>query len=108
MTEISVYPADYQDLIRTAVAIKFLIYVNGGGATKSIVEDVLMMRLPSVDRSLAHGVMNDIEFHGFDAASIRNKQWRFDETAGPQLSEYPEIGKIERIRWYRGKPECFN
>jgi len=41
-------PPEYQPLIEESMAIKWLIYINGGNATKSSVEDVLRLRHPEV------------------------------------------------------------
>lgn len=90
-------------LIAEAVAIKWLIYVNGGNACKSAVEDVLMARHDGLTRYVAHEVMNHIEFHQVALGSFLHSRWQ-ESTPEPQMEAYPEIKTCD-IRWYRGRPE---
>ena len=97
---------NYWNLIREAISIKYLIYMNGGNASKSAVEDVLMKRL-GTGRYNAHQVMNIIEFYNLDASCIVNKRWTYTNWENPVMRNYPEILETSTIKWYRGKPEIF-
>lgn len=67
-------------LIKQAVEIRFLIVANGGMATKSVVEDVLMARHAGLGRTEAHDILNHIEYHNIGQP---------DDL--PELADYPEI-----------------
>ncbi len=98
-------PPELQPLIDESCAIKWLIYINGGNASKSIVEDVLILRNPNTDRFVAHDVQNIIECHCLLQSSFINRRWLADGNE-PTLQDYPEINQLERypIKWYRGNP----
>ncbi len=98
-------PPELQPLIDESCAIKWLIYINGGNATKSTVEDVLILRNPDCDQFTAHDVQNLIEYHCLLQSSFINRRWLGvgDE---PTLQDYPEINQLARypVKWYRGNP----
>ena len=105
MTYAPYIPPELQNLIDESCAIKWLIYINGGNATKSSVEDVLILRNPNTDRVVAHDVQNLIEYHCLLQSSFINRRWLADGNE-PQLQDYPEINQLARypVRWYRGNP----
>ncbi len=98
-------PPELQPLIDESCAIKWLIYINGGNASKSTVEDVLILRNPDCDQFAAHDVQNIIEHHCLLQSSFINRRWLADGNE-PQLQDYPEINQLARypVRWYRGNP----
>ena len=76
-------------LIKEALEIRRLIIINGGMATKSTVEDVLIMRHPNLSRYDAHGIMNHIESTNRDMRINR----RDNDT--PSLDDYPELLTVQ-------------
>ena len=97
-----VWPDEYAALVREAIAIRWLIYINGGNASKSVVEDVLLSRHGEIDRSFAHDIMNAIEQHDLCGAMFRDRRWYGG--AEPAFADYPEIARAD-IRWYDGRPQ---
>ncbi len=98
-------PPELQPLIDESCAIKWLIYINGGNASKSTVEDVLILRNPDCDQFAAHDVQNIIEHHCLLQSSFINRRWLADGNE-PQLQDYPEINQLTKypVKWYRGNP----
>ena len=98
-------PPEHQPLIDESMAIKWLIYINGGNATKSAVEDVLRLRHPEVDGFLAHEIQNLIEYHCLLQETFIMRQWNH-KTPEPRLQDYHEINRLEKypVKWYRGNP----
>ena len=88
-------------LVRDALAIGWLIYMNGGIATKSAVEDVLMLRHEGLDRTAAHDITNLIEYYDLSSSALRTRTWDRNWGDPPSLAEYPEILQAH-IRWPRG------
>lgn len=78
----------FDELVQAAIRIRHAVYQAGGMATKSGVGDVLIHRY-GVDSTLAHEVMNHIEYHDLD--SLR---WWRGEGDAPTLAEYPEIALV--------------
>lgn len=82
------------DYIIEAIRIRFLIVKAGRMATKTAVEDVLMIRHPELDRAAAHDVMNTIEYTQAERPYFRFRDrgicWIAD-TPEPQPGDYPEI-----------------
>ena len=98
-------PPELKPLIDESCAIKWLIYINGGNATKSTVEDVLMLRHPDIDHFTAHEVQNLIEYHCLLQQTFIMRQWNYPSPE-PELSDYPEINQLNKypVKWYRGNP----
>lgn len=89
-----------------AIRIRYLIVRAGGMATKTAVEDVLIMRRTVPDRSTGHQIMNDIEYHRLDV--MPGRPWPEQRYgAEPDPADYPEICKVDSIRFYRRQePPC--
>lgn len=81
-----------EDLMREATEIQYVILVAGGMATKTTVEDVLMLRHPGLDRYNAHNILNDVEFYNL---KIRKPYAGEANPERPTLDDYPEIGQVE-------------
>lgn len=93
---------NFEQLVREAVDIRYLIVRAGRMATKSLVEDVLMARYPaSVDRRLAHDVLNYCEWQQEERKYFRFRQggltW-IAEIAPPAPSDYPQIQEVLNVR----------
>lgn len=101
VTVYDVWPKDYSSKVREAIAIRWLISTHDGNASKTAVEDVMILRHPTLGRVTAHEIMNDIERHQLDLRACRHND--FDGAEPPQLGDYPEILQAD-IRWYKGKP----
>ena len=87
------------DLTKEALRITEVIVVNGGMATKSAVEDVLMAMFHSLTRYRAHAIMNHLEVN-----NMRIPDRRFDRDDVPTLDEYAQYMEDVEIRWYKGNP----
>lgn len=87
-----------------AMDIKWLIFTNGGNATKSAVEQVLMARHPGMLHADARELTNAIEYHDTLGPSLRAQRWMRSDPE-PALADYPQILTAD-IRWYRGVPAC--
>ena len=87
------------DLTREALRITEVIVVNGGMATKSAVEDVLMEMFQSLTRYRAHAIMNHLEIN-----NMKIPDRRFNHVDTPTLEEYAPYMKGVEIKWYRGNP----
>lgn len=96
-------PPELQPLIDESCAIKWLIYINGGNASKSTVEDVLILRNPDCDLFTAHDVQNLIECHCLLQSSFINRRWSANGNES-RLQDYPEINQLTKcpVKWYRG------
>ena len=68
-------------IIIEALNIRGAIIANGGMATKSVVEDILMLRHP-IDRFQAHEIMNHIEYYNLNSNKTSS------------LDDYPEISQV--------------
>jgi hypothetical protein len=83
--------SEFEALVHEAVEIKYVIFEAGGMATKTAVEDVLMLRHPGLGRHEAHDVLNRAEFLNL---KIR-KPYACEANADrPTLDDYPEIGQV--------------
>jgi hypothetical protein len=80
----------YGELLQEAINIVYIIYSMGGMANKSTVEDVLMLRHPSVDRAKAHDIMNHIEYYNLTG----HKALRIMALNPPSLFDFPEISQV--------------
>ena len=80
----------YGKLLQEAINIRYVIIAMGGMATKSCVEDVLMVR-HGINRGKAHDIMNHIEFNNLDLFLIQR------EFSGkpPTLLDFPEIAQVD-------------
>ena len=81
----------FEMLVNEARDIRFVIVKAGGMATKSAVEDVLMLRHSEIGRSEAHEVTNYIEQNNIDAFPMRR---RFEMDIEPTIEDFPEIRNI--------------
>jgi hypothetical protein len=84
--------SEFEALVHEAVEIKYVIYKAGGMATKTAVEDVLMLRHSGLDRYEAHDVLNRVEFLNL---KIRKPYACEANTERPTLADYPEISQVE-------------
>lgn len=57
---------EFNENVVLAVEIRAELIRMGIMATKSRVEDAMMMTSSAVDRTYAHGIMNHIEYHNVD------------------------------------------
>lgn len=83
----------FNELIMEAIDIRFLIVKAGGMATKSIVENVLMLR-HQIERLDAHDIMNHIENCRVDQDYFRGSIWQAKHKNEPAASDYPEISRM--------------
>ena len=80
----------YDKLLQEAIDIRYVIVSMGGMATKSCVEDVLMLR-HGINRPNAHDIMNHIEFNDLDRFPLR----RGFSGKPPSLFDFPEIAQVD-------------
>lgn len=76
-----------------SLRVKFLIYTSGGNATKTAVENALMIRYPGIERDILHDVQNHIERKNLVPWRwISGKQYEWTGPGKPPLSaDWPEI-----------------
>jgi len=94
-------------LLIDAVRVTYAIVKAGGMASKSIVEDVLMLK-HGVGRDLAHDLTNLIESINMSYKGI----WDHEDpnetptkyTAMPTIAEYAEYLRVVYVKWYQGVP----
>ncbi len=96
------FDAYWQNLIDESVNVKWLIDRNKGNCCKSAVEDVLMVRYPGLTRYDAHEAQNHVECYNLDGSSFLRRAWMLPRPE-PELSNYPEIGKV-KIKWFKDSP----
>lgn len=84
----------FAHLIAVANRIKSAIYHHGGLATKSAVEDVMMVMYDGLTRGPAHDVMNYLEYHHVPVLGE-------DEVT---LDEFAPYLKVVEIQWWKGDP----
>jgi hypothetical protein len=92
--------ADRCALIREAINVRWLIYSGGGNASKTAVEDVLLMRHVHLDRAEVHEIMNHIEYHDLLSRTIRSRAW-CETWPEPTRADWPEIGNCTTIKWWK-------
>lgn len=85
--------ANWDALVLEALQVKEIIYTNGGIATKSAVENVLMAKHGELDRGESHSILNHIEFQNFPVAGH-----------DPDMAEWAEFFASVRIKWFHGNP----
>lgn len=73
--------------------LQFLIVQAGGMATKSLVEDMLMLR-HNIDRYTAHEYTNENERLNVQYFRIGNGI-RWIKGDAPALKDYPEVNQVE-------------
>ena len=85
---------DWEKLLRDGHIIKRIVYHNGGMATKTMCENVLMKR-HGLDRGWMHTVMNSLE--------SRNDP--MGERPAPEImAEWRQYFIGEDCHWFRGNP----
>jgi hypothetical protein len=80
----------YQKILAEVDAIRFLIVVGGGMATKTKVENVLMAR-HELDRSDAHTFVNLAEGENNRAFSMLARGTVWNGPTTPTLDDFPEL-----------------
>ena len=88
---------EYTRLLEEARDIRYVIYVTGGNATKTVIENVLMARNPGLGRGDAHMVTNSVEGRDLDPFP---RQRVFTGREAPTMADYPEIAAAG-VRYYR-------
>ena len=88
--------------ILEAIRIRYLIVREGGMATKTAVEDVMILRGTVPDRYAGHQIMNDIEFYNLSVWPGR--AWPAHYGEEPALADYPEIFKVG-VKFYGKLPQ---
>lgn len=86
------------ELAIECIRARYLICQAGGMASKSIVEDVVMMRDPAVTRLEAREAMNDIEYYNWDNGITR--RWPAEYGDQPLESDWPQIFQVG-ARFYK-------
>lgn len=81
-------------LTQEALVVRWLIYTEGGMATKTAVEDVMLLRHPLLTRYDFHQIMNQVEFYQLDNNLIRYGHLPYT------IEDMPEIKQCD-IRWWR-------
>lgn len=71
----------FNALIEQAVRVRDVVVFAGGMATKSFMEDFLMLKFPGLSRYDAHTVTNHIEYENKKSSYSNN----------PTIQEYPEV-----------------
>ena len=82
-----------------AARIVEVIFVNGGMATKSAVEVILMARYPGMSHSDAHDAMNTLEFF-----NVQPNHGPYEDETPPTIDEYCLYMQGVDIRWFDGNP----
>jgi len=91
-------PEILQALVQEANDVRWLIHYYDGMASKSVIEDVLMLRHGWLDRDAAHELMNYIEYHNIMPRPL--ERYRFSVDKPPTLTQYPEVRLVD-IRYIR-------
>ena len=87
-----------KEILDHAFNVRYLIFENGGMATKSAVEDVLMNIYPFLPRDSAHSLMNYIESNNQSCISQVARRERL-----PTLEEYAPYMTDVRIPFFDGR-----
>ena len=59
-------PEMFDELVTHSVTLRATIMQHGGMATKSVIEDVLMLMYPGLNREQAHMIQNHVEHRNLD------------------------------------------